>query len=198
MFVNSKLFHRHQAYRLSDRLSKMRRLLLFFIFLTAQKRRIRKRVTCRVGLTGGASSSSPSFRSRSPPTSTPEGRKRKNETDVRISCGAISTQQCAPDMATSILAECFNHPIDSLSLDKRHICTHSYWRHKMDVNGLISRLRRRQDPLSRRPAGRHTRSGHFGKKSFASVGIRTPDRVSYPSHNRLRIIQHFQLHSIRV
>jgi hypothetical protein len=113
MFVNSKLFHRHQPYHLSDLLSKTRRLLL------SRQRRIRKRVTRRLGLTGGASGCSTSFRSRSPPTSTPEGRDRKNETDVRISCGTLFIQQCTSDMATSILAECFNHPIDSLSLDNR-------------------------------------------------------------------------------
>jgi hypothetical protein len=177
MFVNSKLFHRHQAYHLSDRLSKTRRLLLFFIFQAAQKRRIRKRVTCRLGLTGGAYGSSPSFRSRSPPTSTPEWRNWKDKTDVRISCGTIFIQQCTSDMATSILAECFNHPIDSLSLANRHISTHSFSRHKMNVNGLTSRFGRRQNPLNRRPDGRLSRSGHSGKKFFTSVGIRTPDRV---------------------
>lgn len=178
MFVNSKLFHRHQAYHLSDLLPKTRRLLFFFIFQAAQKRRNRKRVTCRLGLTGGASGSSTSFRSHSPPKSTPEGRKRKNETDVRISCRTIFIQQCTSGMATSILAECFNYPIDSRSLNNRHISTHSYSRHKMDVNGLTSRHGRRQEPLNRRPDGRHSRSGHLGKKkSFAFVGIRTHDRV---------------------
>jgi hypothetical protein len=147
-------------------------------FHAAQKQRIRKGVTRRLGLTGGASGCSTSFRSRSPPTSTPEGRDRKNETDVRISCGTLFIQQCTSDMATSILAECFNHSTDSLSLDNRHISTHSYLRHKMDVNGITSRLGCRQDPLNSRPDGRHSRSRHLGKKkSLASVGNRTPDRV---------------------